>query len=101
MVAPEVLVTAEGAADIIVDYEFVVATSEAEREAAFRLRYAVFVKEVGAFEGAKGEREVDEFDAHSTHLLAKLAGEVVGTVRMQEKTPELARRHGKLFGLPA
>ena len=45
----------------MVDYEFVVATSDSDREAAFRLRYAVFVKEVGAFAGAKAEREVDEW----------------------------------------
>ncbi len=81
-------------------YEFVVATSDAEREAAFRLRYAVFVKEVGAFGATASEREIDEFDAHSTHFLARFEGEVVGTARMQTRTPAFAKDRGKRFGLP-
>jgi putative hemolysin len=84
----------------VTDYEFSVATSVCEREAAFRLRYAVFVKEVGAFTTAGNAMEVDEFDEFSTHFVATCRGEVVGTVRMQRRTQALARRCGTLFGLP-
>jgi putative hemolysin len=46
------------------------------------------------------EREIDEFDAYSTHFLAKFRSEIVGTVRMQKKTEALVNGSGKRFGLP-
>jgi putative hemolysin len=84
----------------VAGYEFVVATSDAEREAAFRLRYTVFVKEVGAFSATASEREVDEFDRDATHFLAKLETEVVGTIRVQVRTAAPAGDPGKRIALP-
>jgi putative hemolysin len=63
------------------------AGSAAELEAAQRLRYAVFNRELG--EGLSASealgRDADEFDAVCEHLLVRLrkTGEVIGTYRLQ------------------
>ena len=83
-----------------VDYEFSIVRADEEIEAAFRLRYAVFVEEVGAFPAMQDGLERDAYDAHSMHFVAKLAGTIVGTVRVQKCAPVLARTRGTRFGLP-
>ena len=52
--------------------------NEAEKAAAFSLRHAVFVREQGLFSGS----DLDEHDPLSTHIVAKVADRVVGTVRI-------------------
>jgi putative N-acetyltransferase (TIGR04045 family) len=54
------------------------ARSEKEKARAFAIRKAVFVQEQRIFE----ESDIDDFDAASTHLVAKIDGEIVGTVRV-------------------
>lgn len=60
-----------------------IATSEAQIEAAQRLRYKVYCEERGFEPGANG-LEQDEFDPMSRHVLvrARATGEVLGTVRV-------------------
>ena len=54
------------------------ARTDEEREHAFRIRNEVFVKEQGIF----AESDRDESDRDGTHLVAKMRGKVVGTVRV-------------------
>lgn len=60
-----------------------IATTEAQIEAAQRLRYKVYCEERGFEPGANG-LEQDEFDHLSRHVLvrARATGEVLGTVRV-------------------
>lgn len=53
------------------DYELKLAETDAERAAAERLRWQVFVAEMGARTEATGNRESDRFDAHADHLILK------------------------------
>jgi CRP-like cAMP-binding protein/predicted GNAT family N-acyltransferase len=63
------------------------AESEAEREAIYRLRYRIYVEELGAisFPGADHERRwLGEGGVRNSRLLyAELGGEVVATLRLQ------------------
>ena len=61
------------------------ATSEADLHAAQRLRYEVFVEEMGAEASAEdhaARRERDRFDAHFDHLLLFDGPRVVGAYRL-------------------
>jgi predicted GNAT family N-acyltransferase len=63
-----------------------VATPE-ELEAAFALRFAVFVEE----QGVSPELELDAHETRSTHLVAREDGEVVGTLRWREVAPGVGK----------
>jgi radical SAM protein (TIGR04043 family)/putative N-acetyltransferase (TIGR04045 family) len=54
------------------------ARNEQEIAEAFAIRHAVFVKEQGLFETS----DVDQHDAASIHLVAKIGNETIGTVRV-------------------
>lgn len=74
------------------------AESEAEIEASQRLRYRVFVEEMGArptADRASTGREHDRFDAYCDHLLLfdTGSGEVVGTYRFMRR-PQAAAAGG-------
>ena len=82
------------------------ARREDEVRAAQRLRYRVFVDEMGARlqtpKGAPQGLDVDVFDAYCEHLIVRLgddadeaAGEVIGTYRVL--TPAAARKLGGLY----
>lgn len=81
------------------------AVSEEEVRAAQRLRYRVFVDEMGARlsppAGAPAGHDIDLFDPFCEHLLVRLLdedlrpGEVIGTYRVL--TPAAARRAGGLY----
>jgi putative hemolysin len=81
------------------------ATSEADVHAAQRLRYQVFVEELGArpysLDGITNHLEADEFDPFCDHLLVHAVndedelGEVIGTYRVLG--PQGARRAGGLY----
>lgn len=74
------------------------AHSAADIEDAQRLRYKVFVEEVGAQVGdAASGTESDEFDAHCDHLIVRDLDtlRVVGTYRILP--PHKARALGKLY----
>jgi hypothetical protein len=58
------------------------------------------VKEVGAFSAAASEQEVDEFDRDATQFLAKIDGEIVGTIRAQIRRAALAKNSGVGLTLP-
>ncbi len=59
------------------------AATEQEVDAAFRLRHAVFVKEMGARPSfGNGDMERDSHDAHCRHLLVLDGENVVGTYRI-------------------
>ncbi|KTG16163.1 MULTISPECIES: GNAT family N-acyltransferase [unclassified Guyparkeria] len=69
--------------------EVVVATTSAEREACYRLRYRVFVEEMGAsIPPGHGGLERDRFDAHCHHLLVRnmASGAVVACTRVLTDT---------------
>jgi putative hemolysin len=82
-------------------YEVVRAESPEDREKAYRLRYEVFVKEMGAFTRTRDELETDTLDAHATHLIVRAGRAVVGTCRIFVEAPALADEQRSLFGLPA
>jgi putative hemolysin len=81
------------------------ARTEAEVRQAQRLRYKVFVDEMGARlsvpVGAPAGHDIDLFDPFCEHLLVRTLdkhqqpGEVIGTYRVL--TPEAARRAGGLY----
>jgi L-ornithine Nalpha-acyltransferase len=80
------------------------ATAPAEIEAAQRLRYRVFVDELGAKPGAEARRtgrDADKFDSYCDHLLvldhAKGTGEaaIVGTYRLLRRS--VARAHDGFY----
>ncbi|HER34753.1 MAG: GNAT family N-acetyltransferase [Halothiobacillaceae bacterium] len=69
--------------------EGAVATTAAEREACYRLRYRVFVEEMGAqIPPGHGGLERDRFDAHCHHLLVRdtQSGAVVACTRVLTDT---------------
>lgn len=85
-------------------YSVMISTDPADIEAAQRLRYQTFAEELGAGlpHAIRGPLtgdmiDVDQFDAHSDHLLAKDAttGRVVGCYRLLP--PEGARAAGGIF----
>jgi putative hemolysin len=85
-------------------YSIVISTDPADIEAAQRLRYQTFAEEMGATlpqatQGMlTGEMiDVDQFDPHSDHLLAKdeTTGQVVGCYRLLP--PDGARAAGGIF----
>lgn len=65
------------------ELETEIATSDAQIEAAQRLRYKVYCEERG-FEPGENGLEQDEFDTLSRHVLvrSRRSGEVLGTVRV-------------------
>jgi len=85
--------------------EAIWATTQDEVRAAQRLRYQVFVEEMGAqpahFIGAPAGHDIDVFDDFCEHLLVRTLptdgepGEVVGTYRVI--TPSAARRAGSFY----
>jgi len=85
--------------------EAIWARSEEEVRAAQRLRYQVFVEEMGArpahIVGAPAGHDIDVFDDFCEHLLVRTVpadgepGEVVGTYRVI--TPSAARRAGSFY----
>ena len=80
-----------------------VATSHADRFAAFRLRYEVYVAEQGkGYPEADHERRLlcDELDADGNIVVAEVIGEIVGTVRANAFSSPLARaRYAQVFEL--
>lgn len=80
-------------------YSLRCASGPADVQAAQRLRYDVFVRELGA-DGALVDhdagREEDAFDAHAEHLLlCDAAGDVVGTYRFMCR--EAAAKAGRFY----
>jgi putative hemolysin len=74
------------------------ARTEADVRAAQRLRWQVFAQEMGArLSSPTSGLDIDRFDAHCDHLLARLraTGEVVGTYRLLGW--EAARRVGGYY----
>lgn len=79
-------------------YSVRVAASEADIEAAQRLRWAVFVGEQGALLASAGSGlDVDEFDRHCDHLIVTdlQHGAVVGTYRLL--SAHASRRCGRYY----
>jgi putative hemolysin len=68
-------------------YELRLAQTEAERIAAYRLRFQVFNLELheGLDTAYETEQDIDEFDAVCDHLIVedRLGGRIVGTYRLQ------------------
>jgi len=67
------------------DVEIRFASSEEEREAVYRLRYATYVEEMHLYTGQAEhtQRWLKDADDSTTHLMyARVAEEVVGTLRM-------------------
>lgn len=67
------------------DLEVRLATTDEEREAVYRFRYAVYVEELGRYRDTAdhaGRRLVDPEDARSWNLYATAGGEVVGSFRI-------------------
>jgi predicted GNAT family N-acyltransferase len=60
---------------------------EAERRAALALRRDVFVGE----QGVPPEAELDAYDPTATHLVARVGGQVVGTLRWRVVAPGAAK----------
>lgn len=54
------------------------ARTEKEIREAYSIREEVFVHEQGIFQGS----DIDEHDSKSTHLVAGLDGQIIGTVRL-------------------
>jgi hypothetical protein len=57
-------------------YDYVLATTAADLEAAMSVRRAVFVEEIGVPDRQDGD------DARAAHIVAKMGGEIVGTSRV-------------------
>lgn len=79
-------------------YSLLVARNNEEVRAAQRLRYQVFVEEMGATLHSPVEGlDVDEFDEHCDHLVVRdgRSGDIVGTYRMLP--PERAAEAGRLY----
>ena len=70
------------------------AETQAEIEAAQRLRYRVFAEELGADIPNTDGRDIDPYDEHCHHLLAfdDATGEVIGCYRLI--TEETAKKVG-------
>ncbi len=85
-------------------YSVMISTDPADIEAAQRLRYQTFAEEMGAAlpQAVRGPLtgemiDVDQFDPHSDHVLArdKTTGQIVGCYRLLP--PEGAKAAGGLF----
>ena len=86
-------------------FEVVWARTEEDVRAAQRLRYDVFVHEMGARlsvpAGSPDGHDIDLFDPYCEHLLVRLTtddgepGEVIGTYRVM--TPDSSKRIGGLY----
>ncbi len=85
-------------------YSVSVARTAAEVDEAQRLRYQVFVEEMGASltsattaNNVKKNRDIDDYDADCEHLLVRdlSSGVVVGCYRIMR--PETARRRGAYY----
>ncbi len=81
--------------------EIRLAKTKEEREAAYNVRYKVFVDELKTIpkELCKGGLEKDIYDNFSEHLIAVKDKEVIGTVRIQKRTKELTDGKNFLYGL--
>ena len=73
-------------------YNVKIAESEEEVDAALRLRYKVFVQELGRDFNTKEERDYDIYDDQCHHMIVveKSTNNVIGTYRLQ--TQELAQK---------
>ena len=81
-----------------VGYTVALARSEAEVREAQRLRYKVFVEELGARIPTKvPDHDIDHFDAHCEHLIVREshADRIVGTYRIL--APDVARGIGRYY----
>lgn len=67
--------------------EVVVAGDAAARAACFAIRTAVFVDE----QGVRSDEEFDEHEAGATHLLARIDGRAVGTLRWRVLPSDTAK----------
>lgn len=67
--------------------EIRLARSSLEREAAIQVRIRVFVEE----QGGPPEDEPDVWDPHAEQFVVVTAGRVVGTARVYEEAPGVAR----------
>ena len=78
-------------------YTVALARSEEEVREAQRLRYKVFVEELGArIPTMVPNHDIDHFDAYCEHLLVRDAqGEVIGTYRIL--APDVARTIGGYY----
>lgn len=91
---PTRLINAPGPARLLVQW----ARHQDEVREAQRLRYQVFVQEMGARLPAEiAGHDIDHFDAYCEHLLVRdsVSGQVVGTYRLL--TPAQAQRAGGLY----
>lgn len=83
-------------------YTVALARSEEEVREAQRLRYKVFVEELGArIPATVPNHDIDRFDAHCEHLVVREnhADRIVGTYRIL--TPDVARNIGRRWaGIP-
>ncbi|MFZ1430170.1 MAG: GNAT family N-acetyltransferase [Geminicoccaceae bacterium] len=64
-----------------------IAGDEAERHISYAIRTAVFVDE----QGVPLDEELDEHDAQATHLLARIGGRPVGTLRWRVVPPDTVK----------
>jgi putative hemolysin len=81
-------------------YSIALARSAREVDEAQKLRYQVFVEEMGAelpAEALQRHRDADEYDADCEHLLVRdnATGNVVGCYRIMR--PDVARRRGGFY----
>ncbi len=67
----------------------IIATTQAELEEVYRIRYQVYVEEMGILgpdhEFVRGNSLVDPFDGWSTNLLLRVGDEPAGTIRITER----------------
>jgi N-acyl amino acid synthase of PEP-CTERM/exosortase system len=70
-------------------FEIVPAVTESLKDEAYRLRHSVYCEDLGFEPPSSDFREVDEFDANSSHLLIRhlSTGEFVGCVRLVRLPP--------------
>lgn len=79
-------------------FEFLPATNEELRNAAFFIRHDVYCRELGFEPVREDQRETDEYDRHSLHSVIRTAsepGELVGCTRLV-----LARPEDPMYPLP-
>jgi predicted GNAT family N-acyltransferase len=86
-----------------VDMELRLASSAKDREAAFRLRYDVYIAEQGKpYPGADHDARVltDELDVDGDIFIVDYGGDIVGTVRANWfNSPATARHYARTFEL--
>lgn len=96
-VAPQTLTPSRPAADAS-QFEMRLARNASEIEEAQRLRYRVFMQELGAqSNSARVEMDIDSFDADCDHLLVRdlESMQIVGCYRILR--PEVAARRGGFY----